>query len=420
MACGVSSWCVSLPALAHPSAAEPPVFEDSACVLVADKRAQEYLDIRYNVLMDDTAIEAGDIPVADAKTHQFFALAGTVYQVGTDDVLAPFADPMGQGVGLPLWITHSDVQRAAAASSMDSGVTEDQTDLPPERVLETRPELAGQWLRITADDARRPITATQSLIPVRWDLREVPAGVYTVAGYVFSPPYNAWAPRSGVVKVVDEGFDPPAGALEPINDVVFSYQGRSIKACLDVPAGTKLDAYYFVEESPSLGWLPWLTDAPAETGALNLCFHADAEGVVGSVRIRVDLRAADGSVTTSMLSKDTLTWLQGSGVCEESDLHCCDFEGARDAAASAAVDAAVDAAIDGSVPNESTADAGAVDLASAGAPVSEDPSAPAGGCSLTTGPRRADGRWLLGVAAGLGLWRRRRRRCPLLSGAHQV
>lgn len=390
-----------LPVSAHPSAAEPPVFAESECVVIADKRTQEFLDIYYGVPMEDTAIEVGDIPVADAKTHQFFALAGTVYQVGVEDMIAPFADTTGLGTSLPLWITHDDVQRAAAASAMASGVTEAQTDLPPESVLETRSDLEGSWLRISADDARRPITVMQSLLPVRWSLQDVPPGVYTVAGYVFSPPYNAWAPRTGVVKVVDDALDPPAGALDPINDVVFSYQGRKVRACLDVPAGTQLDAYYYLEESPQLGWLPWLTDQPVNSGEVSLCFHADGKEVVGSLRLRLDLRSRDGSLVTSLRSRDTLTWLQGSGTCQDSERHCCDFVSTEEPQPMETAAAGSSAAM---APP-------AVAAGSMGAD-----NAGAGGCSAVTVPfpqspmsQRHALAWLwLGTLASCG-WRRRRR-----------
>jgi hypothetical protein len=314
-------------AQAHPAAAESPTFLDAPCVTVVDKREAEYVDISYSVLMDDTAIEPGDIPVKDAKTHQFFALSGTIYQIGIDDFYVPFTDIEGKGLLFPLWITHSDVQRSAAAVEMASGVTAEQTDLPPARVLETRPDLDGQWLRITADDARRPITANQALLPVRWQLADVPAGVYTVSGYVFSPPYNAWAARPGVVKVVDADNDPAAGALDPVNEVVFAYQGRRVHGCVDVPDDTKLDAYYFLEEKPDLGWQPWIADKPIQSGDLELCFHVDQPDVVGSIRLRWDLHPpGDGAVTT-IRTKDTFTWLPGSGDCTESATHCCDFPG---------------------------------------------------------------------------------------------
>ena len=84
-------------AAAHPAAAESPVFLDSPCVVVVDKREQDHLDISYAVPMDDTGIAAGDIPVSDAKTHQFFALSGTLYQIGIDDILVPFTEAEGNG-----------------------------------------------------------------------------------------------------------------------------------------------------------------------------------------------------------------------------------------------------------------------------------------------------------------------------------
>jgi hypothetical protein len=317
--------CVSSRASAHPAAAVSPTFLDAPCVIVADKREQDYLDIEYTVLVDDTVIESGDIPVTDAKTHQFFAVSGTIYQEGVDDIFIAFDEPDTKGVLFPLWITHSDVQRSAAAVEMATGVTQEQTDLPPNRVLESRTDLDKRWLRITQDDARRPITASAARLPVRWQLADVAPGAYTVSGYVFSPPYNAWAARAGVVKVIDADHNPAAGAMMPVNEVVFAYQGRRVKGCVDVPEGTTLDAYYFMEERPEMGWVPWIEGRRVESGELDQCFHMDRTDIAGSIRLRWDLHAPGDGPVTSVRSKDTFTWLQGSGECKESESHCCDF-----------------------------------------------------------------------------------------------
>jgi hypothetical protein len=211
---------------------------------------------------------------------------------------------------------------------MASGVTQDQTDLPAEAVLESRRDLEGLWLRITADDARRPITRVAARMPVVWDLSDVAPGVYSVLGYVFSPPFNAWVRRAGVVKVKDGERDPLAGELAGIMEAVFSYQGRRVRGCLDVPSGSKLSAFYFAEDKPELGWLPWLTEQPVVSGEQSLCLHLDRSDIVGSIRVRWDLHAPDGEVVTSVRSRDTLTWLQGKGTCKESEQFCCDFPGA--------------------------------------------------------------------------------------------
>ncbi|HET8936371.1 MAG TPA: hypothetical protein VFN67_23165 [Polyangiales bacterium] len=357
-----SASAVPLPAAAHPAAAESPTFLDAPCVVVADKREQAYLDIEYSVMMDDTVITPGDIPVSDAKTHQFFALTGSIYQVGIDDIYIPFTDTAGQGQVFPLWITHNDVQRAAAAVEMASGVSPAQTDLPPARVLETRADFSGNWLRITQDDARRPITSAQALLPVRWQLADVPAGVYTVTGYVFSPPYNAWAARPGVVKIIDAEHNPAAGAMSPVNEVVFAYQGRRVKGCLDVPDDTKLDAYYFVEEKPELGWLPWVQDKPVQTGDQELCFHLDRADIVGSIRMRWDLRPPDGDVT-SLRSRDTFTWLPGSGECTPSDTHCCDFASSKPDKSDAGATIDAGPTVDAGKPKPAAASSGGCNIA---------------------------------------------------------
>ena len=395
----VGTTCISARAHAHPAAAESPTFSDPPCIVVADKREQEHIDIDYAVLMDDTVIESGDIPVSDAKTHQFFALTGTIWTVGVDDLYVPYSDLEGRGIVFPLWVTHDDVQRSAAAVALATGVTAEQTDLPPERVLETRPDLDGNWLRITADDARRPITATQALVPVRWKLADVPAGVYTVTGYVFSPPYNAWAARPGVVKIVDADHNPAAGAIKSLNEVVFAYQGRRVQGCVDVPSETRLDAYYFLEEKPEMGWIPWIQDQAVQTGELEQCFHLERSDVAGSIRLRWDLRPPDGPVTT-LRSKDTFTWLQGSGTCVESASHCCAFAGSGDATG-AGVDAGGGAAVD--------AGSGTFRDAGGGGPGAAD-SGGACGVVAVRAVERGRGWWiLLGVIWGVGTRRSRRR-----------
>ena len=227
---------------------------DPSCLVVVDKREQEHLDISYSVLMDDTVIESGDIPVSDAKTHQFFALTGTIYAVGIDDFYVPFTDLKGTGTVFPLWVTHKDVQRSAAAVEMATGVTAEQTDLPPARVLESRPDF--DWELVAHHSRRRaPSDHGHTIVRTRaldargrscWRLHGDRLRVQSTLQRV-----GAAARRD---KVVDADHNPAAGAIKPVNEVVFAYQGRRVRGCVDVPEETRLDAYYFVEEKPAMGW----------------------------------------------------------------------------------------------------------------------------------------------------------------------
>jgi len=377
---GCVTWCATLLCLlsariaqAHPGPAEPPEFPAGPCVTVIDKSKQTQYDLSYYVTIDDTAIDlATDIPLPDAKSHQFFALAGTVIPNGETFRFYPFDIAESDPVLLPYWITVGDVKRAAEASTQLTGTTFSAADFPHDMVLEGNADFTGRWFRISSDNARLPIRIMQSSLPVRWDLKAVPPGAYTIAGYVFSPPYNTWAMRPGVVKVIDATANPPAGAVSSITESVFSYQGRRVQVCLDVPNGTQMAAYYHVEEQPALGWMRWLDTQPVETGDLDLCFNAKDMSFSGSVRLRVDLMAPDGSVT-SLHSHDTLTWLHGKGTCTESDTKCCSFAGAN--VATEAVDA-------GSVPDASAPPEASVGAAvDSGAATAQASSPAARGCS---------------------------------------
>lgn len=367
------------------------------CVTVIDKSKQSVYELTYYVTIDDTAIDlTTDIPLPDAKSHQFFALAGTVIPNGETFRFYPFAPPDADAVLLPDWITFSDVKRAADASSQLTGATFSAQDFPHDMVLEDNPDFTDRWFRISSDTARLPIRVMQSYYPVRWDLTDVPPGAYTLAGYVFSPPYNTWATRTGVIKVRDDQTDPAAGAIGSITSGVFSYEGRHVSLCLDVPTGTQMTTYYHVEEQPALGWMPWLDARPVETGDLDLCFHASGEPFSGSVRLRIDLVTPDGRVTT-LHSHDTLTWLQGKGTCTESDTKCCNFQGASTDAlpTDAGAPADADVALDGSLHEQSEA----------------EPSAPAAhGCS-TLGMTRARSPQPLALVCGAA-WLLARSRRP--------
>lgn len=301
-----------------------------ACISVIDKTQQSSLDVTYTLAMDDTTFGAFDIPMPDAKTHQFFAFAGAMFSDATAYQLAPFDPAVSDPIELPLWINTNDVMRAAVASTDVSGAMFSAADIPQDEMLAKNAALSGRFMRITADDARVPITLAQAKTAVHWDLTDVMPGAYTFAAYIFSPPYNGWAPRPGLVKVKDAQHDVPAAVIDPINDFVFSYQGRKLSACVDAPSGTQLAVAVRFEEHPELGYIDALPARETSTGPVALCLRNPMPELSGSLRVRFTLTAPDGT-GTAQYSPDHITALSGQGDCVESDTVCCDFEPAMPA-----------------------------------------------------------------------------------------
>jgi hypothetical protein len=308
---------------AHPQAAQTPVFvAPSDCVTVVDKRTAATFNVSYTLPFDDTEITFGDIPVSDAKTHQFFAFSSAIHNAALQIEAYSFDATRAPHV-IPEWISVDDVMRAAQAAPGAQGVVFSESTVPADTVLENDGALAGLWRPITFVTQRVPITMAQASRGATWDLTAVPGGLYTVAGYVFSPPYNGWSLRPGLVKVLDGGLEPPALVIEPINEFVFQYQGRRVGLCANVPNATRLTASFRVVSQPGSEWTPFVLDQPVSSGRSELCFRAPA-GVAGEIRMRFDLRTPDGT-SASFYSPDALTALVGDGRCSAQGTICCDF-----------------------------------------------------------------------------------------------
>ena len=359
----------SQPARAHESPAEAPLFaRGSECIERVDKRDSDTLEIAYQVAYDDTALMVGDIDVPDAKTHQFFAFAGSLVASGFEQDFHAF-DVESPPARLPAWITIDDVKRAAQASGSVDATGFSASDVPAGAVLDAMPELAGRYLRITADDARVPITLAQAAKGVSWALSEVPPGLYTLAGYTFSPPFNGWTVRTTKVKVVDAELDVPAMHVEPLRASLFASQGLRVRGCLDVPEGSELSADFAVDERPEAGYVAWLPARPASSGELELCFHNPRPELTGSLRLRFALRGPDGA-RFFYYAPDPITALPGGAACVEAGNVCCGFEGAP---GGSDVPSVGDGGAGAMQPDAGVSGAGAGALADAGAaPTDED------------------------------------------------
>jgi hypothetical protein len=264
----------------------PVVWTDGPCATVVDRSSATTVHFEYGVALEDLGPRTED-EVDDSRTHQFFAFARLDYAA------------VGTAQRLPPWITNADIERAAL---VDPDVVPD--DIDPVDVLEVTSRFAASdWMRITPDEARVPISNAQTAMGVDWDVTSVPPGVYTIWGYTWEPLTNLWAPRPGFVKVIASATEAdaagPAIALLHDSEVVTVGEPYAVAGCADVPAGSTLDLEWGPVEGPvEPAWQPLVDDAPIATGmlALEITLPPEAAGEgFGEKRVRLRATVTDPS-----------------------------------------------------------------------------------------------------------------------------
>ena len=219
-----------------------------ACVEFVDRSANPIYAFEYSILDEDPSPGEELLPdeVPDSRTHQFFAFSWQ----GNPQTQFPYN-----------WISEADVQAAIEKNLIT------ETTVGPEETLDTSPMWQGRFVRITPDDARRPIAQESVAEPVEWDTTDADAGVYQVWGYTWEPAFNLWSQRVGNVVIVHDG-DPsavgPAAAVTNPELIVYSDEPAVIEGCLFAPAGTTVDGYF--SETPPNGsgsewqptWVPFV------------------------------------------------------------------------------------------------------------------------------------------------------------------
>ena len=310
-------------ARAHPEAAESPEWQEADCIEVVDLESTDELLLPYGVPFDDTEYEVGDIVLDDAKTHQFFAFRGALAPYLLGSQLFPFDRPIDETLIVPEWLDDDDVARAADASDEKDSTFFTKDQVGPQEKLQARDDLQPYWLTITEKSARVPIVAAQAAMGLRWNLSGVLPGVYQVAGYVYSPPYNAWAPRSGVIVLVAGAqTPPPAVTVDPIDGFLFAGQGRRVRGCAKAGAGARIETYYRNEDTGGGSWQRFAADVPIEDGRFELCWTSPDPDLSGVVRVRVDVVAEDGKRAYGY-SPDTMVVVGTGAACTESTSTCC-------------------------------------------------------------------------------------------------
>lgn len=269
----------------HPR--EPPRWTSPACATIVDRSTTPIAHFDYQIANQEIGPFPDDEPT-DSRTHQFFAFRRV-----------DFAAYNG-GDRLPVWITTTDLQRAALVDSENV----DPTAVSGESILETTSRFAAEdWMRITPDDARVPITHDQAALGVEWDVSEVAPGAYTIWGYTWEPVHNLWTPRNGFVKViasVAESDDAgPAIALLPEEALLEAGDAHVVPGCVDAPIGSTWTLEWGrLEGTLEPQWHALIADEPIENGMLDVevVFPNEAGGPAeGPAQVKLRATVTDPS-----------------------------------------------------------------------------------------------------------------------------
>lgn len=359
------------------------------CITVVDKRTTPSLALDYINGFDDVAEEPDHIPVPEQKTHQFFAFRGQVSGSDPEYFYWPFDPMLAPRARMPIWIDQGDLQECAAKNTPMIA-----PDFSPEKIgretLTDRPDMLNQWLDVR--QMRVPITERQALLGLSWPLADVAAGVYQVVGYIYSPPYNAWEARPGVIKVIDGTRDVPAITVNSVDAMLFEGQGRKITGCVNAPAGSEIKAYYRDTATPGAAWSMWESQPVGDSGKFELCYRSPMPGYAGIVEVQVIAVSPEGEQTAAY-APDQLVIVPSSAKCTPSAKFCCDESAAAAGAAGAAASSvSMSATSAGTLVQGATMMGGAGGAMStqpaaamAGAPAPmEMPKAASSGCSVHT------------------------------------
>ncbi len=304
----------------------PVVWTDTACLTVIDRGQSPIHALDYDIPFEDVDVTPDE--VVNSRTHQFFAFCR---QHHSEEIL-------------PGWINASEVDEATMSGLAPLGG--DPVDLEYD-VLTNNPEWAGCWARINGDDERRPITFAAAAEPVMWDTTELPAGTYVVEGYTYEPWFNAWWPRPGVFKIVDDpdpSLSPPAAAITHGEQLVELGDQAIVSGCVDAAPGATMTVSWarsgFGQEPD---WQTIAADVPVTNGGFEVPFNPPIEAVNYSLMTRVDVvDPSQRSWTAYSLAYISVVETSGDETdgCEDGGfvVNPCDTEGGSEGTGSEGTD----------------------------------------------------------------------------------
>ncbi|MCA9699021.1 MAG: hypothetical protein KC431_15965, partial [Myxococcales bacterium] len=226
--------------------------------------------LHYAIPKEDTALT--DSEPADGRRHQFLGFCRDHYY---EDVA-------------PQWISEADLNVALDLGLGDISLVDLEHD-----VLDNALRWQDCFVRITADDARRPISFAAAAEPVAWDTTALPAGTYVVEAYTWDPWFNLWTEHPGVFRLVDDpdpAANPPAAALIFDEQVVSVGDEATIGGCVEaMPGSTMTLSWALGGTGAEPIWQVHAADVPVESGALQLSLPGPAEAVGRYLLVAVEV-----------------------------------------------------------------------------------------------------------------------------------
>lgn len=294
---------LAAPAIAHAGNGihprTPVTWEGAPCMTVVDRSMTTIMPLPYGIPYEDTEVTEDEVP--DSRQHQFLAYCR---QKTTEELH-------------PVWLSWADVE----AASMTDPPLQDPATVEDDEVLDTHPEWSMCSARITGDDERRPITFEMADEGVVWDTTEVEAGVWSVYGYTWEPPFNLYSPRPGVVKLIDSpdpADDLPAVAIMTNEVTPYADQTVPINICTDALEGSTITASYVDTDDDTRTWVPFIENEPVEDGEHVLDFTPPIELAGSFLMLRVEITDPMGRTYTAHM-RDLATVVAGNPPGCDSD-----------------------------------------------------------------------------------------------------
>lgn len=280
--------CAWLPGRAHAHNLDhvrtPVDWSGAPCLTVIDRSVDGPVhSLAYAIPYEDTMLSEDEPP--DSRRHQFFAFCRDHY----------YEDQ------LPNWISIADLD---VAVGLGLGLY-DNLDLETD-VLDLALGWQDCFMRINADDDRRPITFEAAAQGVAWDTSSLAAGTYVIEAYTWEPWFNRWTEHPGVFRIVDDpsAAHPPAAALTFAEQVVVVGDEASVTGCVDAMPGSTMDLSWALGGSGSdPQWEVFASDVPVRNGSFTLPFIGPEPAIGHYLLVRLDVEDSLGRAWTAYSSE---------------------------------------------------------------------------------------------------------------------